>query len=158
MNRSRVALSGGSYGRLYLERLYICVWVEASVGGGFLCGTALGIIGILFPVVAVPCIDHVLKMRRVNIFSFMIAVIDCFSLFTTLKVPLCKAHRVTGIVKSGLGLGGLFGRLFSVGIVSSVFFAIIFYVSVGIVPVFVRGEACLFVSKVSLCFYTLGVS
>lgn len=78
---------------------------SVSMGRGCFCDLLGAVSKLLFPVVAFPCITHVLVTSKVKRMGFCLSVVGCVSVFTKLKVPACTVHRMTGIGDS-IGIVG----------------------------------------------------
>lgn len=123
----------------------------------FLYNVILNIINVLFPVITIPYVSRVLGVEQIGIFSFVITIVSYFSLFAALGMPLYGTREIAKRFGDKLEINNLFNELFSINIISSIIFTILFLISIHIIPMFAEIKNYLLISGISLYFCALNI-
>lgn len=119
-----------------------------SIGFGILVGVLLAASRVLFPLVALPCISHVLSAFNANTITCIRDIILCFSVITLLNVRGCNVGIYTVMHSSVIRLSGIMGRLLIVLLISADVIFTICLLSVFLVPAFSRRQALFLVFSI----------
>ena len=129
----------------------------ASIKKNFLYNATLNVVNVLFPIITIPYVSRVLGVEQIGVFSFVVAIVSYFSLFAALGMPLYGTREIAKTVGDHLKVNKLFNELFSINLLSSVFFTAVFLISINVIPVFIENKTNLFISGISLYFCALNI-
>ena len=126
--------------------------MRTSIKKNFLYNATLNVVNVLFPIITIPYVSRILGVEQIGVFSFVVTIVSYFSLFAALGMPLYGTREIAKVMGDNLKLNKLFNELFSINVISSIFFTVVFCISINVIPIFIENRTYLFISGISLYF------
>lgn len=101
--------------------------MRTSIKKNFLYNATLNVVNVLFPIITIPYVSRILGVEQIGVFSFVVTIVSYFSLFAALGMPLYGTREIAKVMGDNLKLNKLFNELFSINVISSIFFTVVFY-------------------------------
>lgn len=131
--------------------------MRTSIKKNFLYNATLNVVNVLFPIITIPYVSRILGVEQIGVFSFVVTIVSYFSLFAALGMPLYGTREIAKVMGDNLKLNKLFNELFSINVISSIFFTVVFCISINVIPIFIENRTYLFISGISLYFCALNI-
>ena len=106
--------------------------MRTSIKKNFLYNATLNVVNVLFPIITIPYVSRILGVEQIGVFSFVVTIVSYFSLFAALGMPLYGTREIAKVMGDNLKLNKLFNELFSINVISSIFFTVVFCISINV--------------------------
>ena len=122
--------------------------MRTSIKKNFLYNETLYVVNVLFTIITIPYVSRILGVEQIGVFSFVVTIVSYFSLFAALGMPLYGTREIAKVMGDNLKLNKLFNELFSINVISSIFFTVVFCISINVIPIFIENRTYLFISGI----------
>lgn len=129
-----------------------------SVKFNFLMNMILTVSSFVFPLITFPYVSRVLLVEGNGYISFATAVVTYFTMFASLGIPSYGIRACAQVRDNRQALSRVTQELFIINLATTVLVAIVFIVSLFVIPQFAQQRTLLLINGVSLMLNAVGVN
>lgn len=121
-----------------------------SIKKNLIYNVILNITNVLYPFITVPYVSRVLGAEGIGITSFATTFSGYFAILAALGIPTYGMREISKVRDDEIQTEDLFSELFSINVLSSLFFSIIYLVVVSTIPQLKNERTLFFISGITL--------